>query len=68
MPTVGAKADTAAVGIDIWFGFSWVADPRVPSSYMKIRNNLKLGRGGIKKLFLSEILRKGGGGGESDGN
>lgn len=37
MPAVGAKADTAAVGLDIWFGFGWAADS---TSYMKLHNSL----------------------------
>ena len=38
MPAVSAKADTAAVGLDVWFGFGSAE----ASSSLKIHNNLDL--------------------------
>ena len=38
LPAVSAKADTAAVGLDVWFGFGSAE----ASSSLKIHNNLDL--------------------------
>ena len=51
MPAVSAKADTAAVGFNIWFGFRG-ADPR---SNLKMHNNLDL-RGLFCSLFIEVNL------------